>query len=57
MVKWIKIYICWRCKDARNRALKLRGESLIKRVEEEGHIDYVCPKCDSVIICCKEVKK
>lgn len=46
----IKTYNCSnpRCKNNKER---IKEENLIKRVEEEGHIDYCCPLCDQVIIC------
>ncbi len=50
-----RTFICWH-KNCRNKK-RIIEEDLIKRVEEEGHIDYCCPRCDSVIICCHEVKK
>jgi hypothetical protein len=38
---------CWRCTTNR----WLYQEELIKRKEGKGHIDLVCPVCESVVIC------
>ena len=53
-------FICWRCKDKSKRLtfkeLKERKESYMETeypldyIKEE-HYDYVCPKCEAVIIC------
>ena len=41
-------FVCWRCEDKEKR---LSFNELIERHEDKGHWDYVCPKCESVIIC------
>jgi hypothetical protein len=51
-------YYCWRCAlriakhIGNNTALdRIDKKELIVRKENSKHIHYVCPKCESVIIC------
>jgi len=53
-MKTIKTYLCWKKDCGRSKETRLKKSELIKRKEDKNHTDYVCPDCDSVIIC--EVK-
>ena len=48
---------CWRCKDNRRysrKELTKRAEvnKVFWRIVKYTHVDYCCPKCETVIICC-----
>ncbi len=53
--KFVEYYICWYCKY-KNKKWYLKKE--LEMVEEDyNHIDYRCPKCQSVIICSKKMEE
>lgn len=55
----IEKFMCWDCKDKWlseiGKQKWMTREELIKRVEDDGHIDFCCPRCSSVIICCHKI--
>lgn len=53
-----RYYTCWRC-QSNNKTDWYTEEQLIKRRESYRHTDYVCPVCESVVICMrlKDIKR
>jgi hypothetical protein len=49
----IEYFRCWKCNDNK----RYTKQELLKRIEEENiHIDYCCPICKMVVICCNTIQ-
>lgn len=42
--------VCWR-KTCKFYGKRKNFNTLVERKDEKKHYDYVCPECESVIIC------
>jgi predicted RNA-binding Zn-ribbon protein involved in translation (DUF1610 family) len=55
-MKTIYTYKCWNSSCPNNtKEQRIKKEDLIKIEMGVGHIDYVCPNCERVIICKSKV--
>lgn len=63
----MKLYACWRCVKPKTPEEYKEGrkendhwfplKDLIKANEDNTHVDYKCPRCETVVICETKIKR